>query len=102
MKNNRKFIGEVGVDTGLCWIGDPCYVLNGKKPKEIGKDWNEFIDILSEKGLYDKQTAQLNYDLGHAGLGVVTTAGYGDGEYPVYATFNEEGRVAKIEIEFIT
>jgi hypothetical protein len=103
MKNKRKFIGEVGVDAGLCWIGDPCYILSGKRPKEIGKDWNEFCDILKEKGMYkDKQTAQFNYDLGHEGLGVVTTTGYGDGGYPVYATFNEEGRVTKIEIEFIT
>ena len=49
----------------------------------------------------DQQTAQFNYDLGHAGLGILTSTGYGDGGYPVYATFNEDGRVAKIEVEFI-
>ena len=27
--------------------------------------------------------------------------GYGDGVYPVFAEFNQEGRVAKVWIEFI-
>ena len=102
MKNNRKLIGEIGVDAGLCWIGDPCYIFGEKRPKEIGKDWDDFCEQLKAKGMWgDQQTAQFNYDLGHAGLGILTSTGYGDGGYPVYATFNEDGRVAKIEVEFI-
>ena len=102
MKNNRKLIGEIGVDAGMCWIGDPCYIFGGNRPKEIGEDWQEFCEILDDKGMYTGgKTAQFNYDLGHAGLGVVTSTGWGDGCYPVYATFNKEGRVAKIEIEFL-
>jgi hypothetical protein len=102
-KNKKTLIGEIGVDAGVCWIGDPCYILGGDRPKEIGKDWDGFCKSLDEKGMYNgkKQTAQFNYDLGHAGLGVATSTGYGDGCYPVYATFNDEGRVAKIEVEFI-
>ena len=101
MKNNREFIGEIGIAAGLCWIGDPCYVFGENRPKEIGKDWKGFCSALKEKGMYEKQTAQFNYDLGHAGLGVATSTGFGDGCYPVYATFDKDGRVAKIEIEFI-
>jgi hypothetical protein len=41
MKTNRitrKPIGEIGVDAGLCWIGDPCYILHtDQPPKAIGK-----------------------------------------------------------------
>ena len=41
-------IGEIGVDAGLCWVGDPCYIHHdgGKnKPDEFGKDWEEFISL---------------------------------------------------------
>ena len=36
---------------------------------------------------------------GQCGLGVAATSGYGDGEYPVYATY-EGGRIKKIEVIF--
>ena len=35
------------------------------------------------------------------GLAVCTSTGYGDGMYPVIATYNEDGRVAAVEIKFI-
>src|SRR5438270_340558 len=42
-----KYIGEIGVDAGLCWIGDPCYILHtDQPPKAIGKSWDEFCDIV--------------------------------------------------------
>jgi hypothetical protein len=44
---------------------------------------------------------QLNYEMGHAGAGVVFSTGYGDGCYPVYATYGEDGRVAKVEVIFM-
>lgn len=78
---SRRQIGEIGVDAGLCWIGDPC-------------------DILHDDDQYPT-CKQLNYDLGHPGLGVVVSTGYGDGVYPVFAEFNDEGRVARICVEFI-
>lgn len=44
---------------------------------------------------------QLNYELGHSGVGVVSTSGYGDGCYPVYATIEKEtGRVKELRIQF--
>lgn len=45
---------------------------------------------------------QLNYKKGHPGVAVACSTGYGDGCYPVYAEYNEEGRIAKIIIETIT
>ncbi|NDE78920.1 MAG: DUF4241 domain-containing protein [Chitinophagaceae bacterium] len=32
---------------------------------------------------------------------VVFSSGYGDGVYPVYVQYNDDGRVAKVLIEFI-
>ncbi|MGH7172938.1 MAG: DUF4241 domain-containing protein [Gemmataceae bacterium] len=99
--NLRKYIGEIGVDAGLCWIGDPCYILHKEQPpKAIGKDWDEFCDLLLDDDQYPT-AKQFHYDLGHPGLGVVVSTGYGDGTYPVFAEFNEEGRIAKVLVEFI-
>ena len=99
--NTRKYVGEIGVDAGLCWIGDPCYVLHKEHPpKGIGKSWDEFCAILRDDEQYPV-CKQFCYDLGHAGLGVVVTTGYGDGVYPVYAEFNDDGRIANVCVEFI-
>jgi len=99
--NSPQRIGEIGVDAGLCWIGDPCYILHADPaPVAIGKDWSQFCDILDADNHYPT-CKQFNYDLGHPGLGVVVSTGYGDGTYPVYAEFNDDGRVAKVWIEFI-
>ena len=94
-----KYIGEIGIDAGLCWIGDPCYILHtDQPPKAIGKSWDEFCNILHDQYPTCKQ---FEYDLGHPGLGIVVSTGYGDGTYPVYAEFNDDGRVAKVWVEFI-
>ena len=96
--NLSKQIGEIGVDAGLCWIGDPCYILHTEKPPQaIGRDWSEFCDTLDSSSEF----RQYDYDLGHPGLGVVVSTGYGDGTYPVFAEFNDEGRIAKVWVEFI-
>jgi hypothetical protein len=38
--------------------------------------------------------------MGHAGAGVAVSSGYGDGVYPVFAHYNKDGRVARVEIIF--
>lgn len=43
---------------------------------------------------------QLNYKLGHEGAGVCSRTFQGDGIYPVYAYYNQEGRTVKIEVDF--
>jgi hypothetical protein len=44
---------------------------------------------------------QLNYELGHAGVGVTASSGYGDGCYPVYATIvKKTGRIKELKIKF--
>jgi hypothetical protein len=92
--------GVIGVDAGLCWIGDPCYVLHreNRKSASIGKDWDEFCAGLGR----DVVVKQFDYDRGHPGLGMCVSTGYGDGVYPVMVTKNSEGRVVRVTIEFIS
>ena len=89
-------IGVIGVDAGLCFIGDPCYVLHTPPPKAIGNSWDGFWRMLDSS-----RTGQLNFDAGHAGLGVIVRTGIGDGLYPVYATFDESGLVSSVTIKFL-
>lgn len=97
---NLECIGHFGVDAGLCWIGDPCYILhreNGKEPKSIGKDWSDFcLNILDHK----KDWWSFSYDLGYQGLGICVSTCWGDGSYPVFIQRNSDGRISKVIIDF--
>ena len=92
----KKLIGVVGVDSGQVMICDPSYR-------------NEHIEIAAKapQGYppfdlgEDSESVQLYFRAGHAGAGVVSRSGYGDGIYPVYATINDDGRVEKLEIYFM-
>jgi len=45
---------------------------------------------------------QLNFEMGHEGVGVVTSSGWGDGLYPVIADIDDKtGRVRSITVVFI-
>jgi len=100
-RTGRHQVGVVGVDAGLCWIGDPCYVLHADpKPKAIGEDWRGFAEKLYENQDEYAQANQFNYDHGHAGLGVCVRSGDGDGTYPVFAEY-KDGRVASVTVVFI-
>jgi hypothetical protein len=79
-------VGVVGVDAGCILLGDPSYWMSGKDyDKLICNGWSESL--------------QINYDLGHAGKGVVVSSGFGDGCYPVYVK-KQHGRVKEVRIKF--
>jgi len=92
----------IGVDAGVVWVGDPCYILHKKKlPKTLGKNWSEFCDLLGNECPTRKQ---FNYAAGHEGLGVCVSSGLGDGFYPVYAEIEETGwgkRITKVWVDFM-
>lgn len=93
-----ELVGHFGVDAGICWIGDPCYIIHtDDQPKAIGKNWREFCDILGESYPIKKS---FRYDMGHEGLGVCVSTGWGDGTYPVYALINEHNRISQVLIDF--
>jgi hypothetical protein len=98
-RNEWKLVGHFGVDAGLCWIGDPCYILHAEDgfPASVGKDWGDFCS-----GLGDAYPVLKSYPYGdseHEGLGVCVSTGDGDGSYPVYVRI-KDNRVAAVIIDF--
>jgi len=98
-------IGTVGVDAGMVWIGDPCYILH--QPSEqlaqfgLGKTWDEFVENLYDGADADdcqfEQTGAKDMK-----LGVAVRSGFGDGAYDVYAKIDHaSGRIAEVKIKFI-
>ena len=100
MKNKKwEEVGLIGVDAGLCWLGDPCYCVTPDADNHPTQTWIEFCDKLGK--IEQKGVAQWNYKLGHVGLGVSVSTGYGDGNYPVFVRRNDEGRIAEVKVVFI-
>lgn len=91
--------GVVGVDAGLIWVGDPCYVI-AKDSSHVFETYDEFIEKLDLKK-FDK-SKQFDYPLGQPGLGVCVESGYGDGLYDVFVERDPAtGRVAQLKVTFI-
>lgn len=96
----RKLIGKIDVDSGLVWIGDPCYTLHKdeeERNETIGRTWEDFCckmdDYLIKSFSY--------YENGREGLGICTSTLYGDGTYPVFAEMKKgENRPSRIIIDF--
>lgn len=97
--NKWKLVGHFGVDAGIVWIGDPCYILHTEDglPESLGNNWLDFCDILGND--YPTQKTFGFTKEGTDGLGVCLSTGWGDGEYPVYARI-DGGRVTQIFIDF--
>lgn len=96
-RSDWQLVGHFGVDAGIVWIGDPCYILHKEPknlPKTLGTDWGDFCNKLGDDttvfGYRSDQTE---------GLGIVCQTGYGDGSYPVYVR-KEDGVVVAIFIDF--
>jgi hypothetical protein len=94
-------IGSIAVDSGQIMIIDPCYI-NADFAKEFDH---------STKG-QDQESYEMNYDgccnatLSSKGYGTIGDLAiacgtlYGDGEYPVYAELDRNGRVRALTIDF--
>ena len=109
-KNGRYKVGEVGVDAGMVMVGDPCYLSDYGKKSADGFEWVESeVDAQKSTKKFDYSysgacAATLSDDsageLGRASA-VAVSSGYGDGVYPVYAHYNHEGRISKLEVVFV-
>lgn len=78
---------------------------NGKTPNQCisNKEWVEAenkYETFSYNGVShkdDKAYKQINYNLGHPGLAVVFSSGFGDGCYDVFAKIHR-GRVYEVKV----
>jgi hypothetical protein len=92
----KKCIGSVYVDSGQLMITDPCYLKRWKNDKFV--DCNEAPYSYSYNGACNATMSPDKAGSLQNGFGVAFSSGYGDGEYPVFATYNKEGRIVKVEI----
>lgn len=96
-------IGSFAVDSGQAMVGDPCYLDEWELWNDNAEAFDEYQNKAGAYGYLGSAHATLTKGYGELGnnKAVVFNTGYGDGYYPVYAEINDEGRVAKIVIEFI-
>ena len=85
-------IGKIGIDAGLVWIGDPCYLRADAHNNPLA-DWGEFCQWLDPDNPLRVKA--------HGMLGVASSTGYGDGLYPVLARLSPDRRVAELRVVFI-
>jgi hypothetical protein len=100
-KNNWEMAGVIGVDAGLCWIGDPCYIMGKDANEHPVKTWREFCEKLHKhEETKNDGVMQWNYKLGHEGLGVSIGCFGGDGTYPVYVRRDADGLILEAKVVF--
>ena len=101
-------VGVCGVDSGQIMLTDPCYVRDFVDEMANGEEFDGSIQP-NHRGefpytyngacsatLSDEMAGQLG-----ACQGVVVTTGWGDGLYPVYVTYSDDGRIATATISFL-
>lgn len=90
-------VGTVGVDAGIVWVGDPCYIV-GSDASMPFPEWDDFCKALNDSGAYaDNNNGVTEF---RSGLGMAIESGYGDGEYNVYVKRCDD-RIAEVRIVFI-
>jgi|LULN01.1.fsa_nt_gb hypothetical protein len=103
MKNNNKIkyldngfyekkVGTTCVDSGTICITDPCYIID-----RYNED--KYIDMANRLGNDNNYTPLFYPDI-H--LGVVHSTRYGDGEYPIIATYDKDDLVVSVRVDFGT
>lgn len=98
MENDWEKIGTIGVDSGLVWIGDPCYLIGSKE--SALKKWGNFCESLrkNERENEREGVTELKNGLGF-GIGFAVSPG-SDGEYPVFISRGKHGNITGLRVEF--
>lgn len=89
----------------------PAYDYNTINQLKATGEWKELPDVRKvennfsynaccDKTLSVEGHGQLNYNLGHAGVGVAFSTAWGDGHYPVYANYNDKGDLESVTVKF--
>ena len=92
-----EVIGEISVDAGLVYIGDPCYQ---SEDRCDFSDWSKFCNTLDNENFRKEGFLVLEHQPGNPHKGIISTTYYGDGLYPVIAEKDKNGRIRSITIDF--
>lgn len=101
----RVKVGQVPVDSGQVFVVDPCYVLEGDVTFETDEVGNMTVvednpySRACAASLSDERAGQFATN-GRFSDAVCTSTGWGDGVYPVYVEYDNDGRVARLIVEF--
>ena len=90
MRKQWERVGTVGVDSGLMWVGDPCYIMPDDATGNPGADWYKFCDEL-ERDTPAQEWGFVGMSIQHFG---------GDGVYPVFIRRGKDGLVSDVRISF--
>jgi len=90
----EEYVGEIGFDSGMCWLGDPAYLSDGGGPMQ---DWPEFVEKLGDAT--EKSFRHPEREDKAEGLGVVLSGFGGDIGASVYVT-KEDGLTKEARIVF--
>jgi len=108
--NGRHYVGEVGVDSGLVFVGDPCYIKHDDRLTDESK-WNQFCDyhhkddgrpkeLVATRTLPNgKEATDINGNVIQYNIGCIISDFGGDGGYDCFVTYNN-GLVTKMEVVF--
>ena len=102
-KQSLTLIGSMAVDSGQAMIGDPCYLDEWEPWNDKSESFDEHLNKAGEYSYLGACGVTLKKGYGELGNGrsVAFSTGYGDGLYPVYAEIDNDGRIARVVIEFI-
>ena len=108
MNSKEVYIGSIAVDSGQMMLCDPCYIDSSWKKNDVPADFTnlsmfheQFSYLGAAEATLSHKSAGILYNE-YVGLGAVCSTGWGDGMYPVYVVYNDEGRIAEMRIEFIS
>lgn len=88
-------VGSIGVDAGCILVVDPCYVLPRASDGTAGLDYEHATGL--DLPVFPDEPVRELPDV--PGGGLLVSTGYGDGLYPVYATYRD-GRVMGLFVDF--
>jgi hypothetical protein len=88
----KKLLGTIGVDAGLIFITDPCYIRRQPQLYD-GTKWDDFC-----KNFYDRPDGDNHKEMLS---GVAVNTRDGDGSFGVYGIYDKGGELMRVEIDFM-
>ena len=113
MHHDPNVCAAMKVDVTFKTWEEPLDDYDGATPNEVREREWEKVEVprhLSKAGQFsypgvchttigEERAGQLDYKLGHEGVAVAFSSGYGDGVYPVFAEYDDEGRIIRVSVE---